>query len=111
MPHVDSDATKIDGPRLARGSVSMGIRCRLFNIASICLATHTCPMQHLISRIISAIVVVGTAAIAALWLADLAHNDLGIPRHTIRFDALLCALLVFGFLVIGLFSGRLDRRG
>jgi len=51
------------------------------------------------------------AALAAVWLADLAHNDFGIPRHTIRADALLCALLVFGLLMIGLYSHRLGRRG
>jgi len=51
------------------------------------------------------------AAAAALWLANLAHNDFGISRHTIRDDSLLAALLVFGFLVIGLFSQRLGRRG
>jgi hypothetical protein len=51
------------------------------------------------------------AALAALWLANLAHNDFGIPRHTIRADALLCALLVFGLLLIGSYSHRLGRRG
>jgi hypothetical protein len=51
------------------------------------------------------------AAGAAFWLADLAHNDFGIPRHTIRADALLTALLVFGLLVIGVFSRRLGNRG
>jgi len=51
------------------------------------------------------------AAMAARWLANLAHYDFGIPRHTIRADSLLAALLVFGFLVIGLFSQRLGRRG
>jgi hypothetical protein len=51
-----------------------------------------------------------SAVMAALWLANLAHDDFGLARQTIRQDALLCALLVFGFLVIGLFSGRLGRR-
>jgi hypothetical protein len=59
----------------------------------------------------SLLLALAVAAIAALWLANLAHNDFGIPRHTIRADSLLAALLVFGFLVIGLFSRRLGRRG
>lgn len=51
------------------------------------------------------------AAVVALWLANLAHNDFGISRHTIRDDSLLAAMLVFGFLLIGLFSQRLGGRG
>ena len=51
------------------------------------------------------------AAAAAFWLAHLAHSDFGIPRHTIRADALLAASLMFGLLVIGLFSQGLGRRG
>lgn len=54
-------------------------------------------------------VAAGSAALAALGLASLAHNDLGMSSHTIRSDALLTALLVFGMLVIGMFSSRLGR--
>ncbi len=64
-----------------------------------------------VSRITSLVVAFAMAALAALWLAHLAHSDFGIPRHTIRADALLTALLVFGLLVIGVFSQRLGRRG
>ena len=64
-----------------------------------------------VSRITSLLIGLAMAAAAALWLADLAHNDFGIPRHTIRADALLSALLVLGLLVIGLFSQRLGNRG
>jgi len=64
-----------------------------------------------VSRITSLLIALAIAAAAALWLADLAHNDFGIPRHTIRADALLSALLVLGLLVIGLFSQRLGNRG
>ena len=64
-----------------------------------------------VSRITSLLIALAIAAAAALWLADLAHNDFGIPRHTIRADALLSALLVLGLLVIGLYSHRLGRRG
>jgi hypothetical protein len=56
-------------------------------------------------------VAVGSAALAALCLASVAHDDLGMASHTIRSDALLTALLVFGMLMIGLFSKRLGRGG
>ena len=64
-----------------------------------------------VSRITSLLIALAIAAAAALWLADLAHNDFGIPRHTIRADALLSALLVLGLLMIGLFSQPLGNRG
>jgi hypothetical protein len=64
-----------------------------------------------VSRFTSLLIALAVAAAAAFWLADLAHYDFGIPRHTIRADALLSALLVFGLLVIGLFSRRLGNRG
>jgi hypothetical protein len=51
------------------------------------------------------------AALAALWLAHLAHSDFGIPSRTIRSDALLAACIVFGLLLIGVFSQRLGKRG
>lgn len=54
---------------------------------------------------------VGSAALAALCLASVAHDDLGMSSYTIRSDALLTALLVFGMLMIGLFSKRLGRGG
>jgi len=65
--------------------------------------------MHL-SRLTALLIALGIAAAAAFGLADLAHNDFGIPRHVIRADALLSALLVFGLLVIGLFSRRLGDR-
>jgi hypothetical protein len=68
-------------------------------------------MQLPAPKIRSLIISLVMAALAALWLANLAHNDFGIPSRTIRSDSLLCALLVFGLLVIGLFSQRLGRRG
>ncbi len=64
-----------------------------------------------VSRFTSLLIALAVAAAAAFWLADLAHNDFGIARHTIRADALLTALLVFGLVVIGLFSRRLGNRG
>jgi len=64
-----------------------------------------------VSKIPSLLISLAIAAAAAFWLADLAHNDFGIPRHTIRADALLSALLVLGLLAIGLFSHRLGDRG
>ena len=64
-----------------------------------------------VSRFSSLLIALAMAALAALWLAHLAHSDFGIPSGTIRSDALLAALLVFGLLVIGLFSQRLGRRG
>jgi hypothetical protein len=64
-----------------------------------------------VSRIGSVLIAIAMAALAALWLAHLAHSDLGIPSRTIRTDALMAALLVFGLLVIGLFSQRLGKRG
>jgi hypothetical protein len=66
--------------------------------------------MHL-SKLTSLLIALAMAAAAALWLADLAHNDFGVPRHTIRADALLSALLVFGLTVIGLFSRRMGNRG
>ena len=78
-------------------------------VASLPGPTHSRSMR--VSRITSLLIALAIAAAAALWLADLAHNDFGIPRHTIRADALLSALLVLGLLMIGLFSQRLgDRR-
>ena len=59
----------------------------------------------------SFIIAFSMAALAALWLGHLAHNDFGIPRHTIRADALLSALIVLGLLVIGVFSQHLGKRG
>lgn len=64
-----------------------------------------------VSKITSLLASLAFAALAALWLDHLAHSDFGIAVHTIRADALLCALLVFGLLVIGLFSHRLGNRG
>ena len=78
-------------------------------VASIFLPTHSYTMR--VTRFVSLLLALAVAAISALWLANLAHNDFGVPRHTIRADSLLAALLVFGFLVIGLFSRRLGRRG
>lgn len=63
-----------------------------------------------VSKPTSFLIGLAIAAAAAFWLGDLAHNDFGISRHTIRADALLSALLVFGLLVIGLFSRRLGNR-
>jgi hypothetical protein len=68
------------------------------------------PSMH-VSRLTALLIALAIAVAAAFWLADLAHYDFGIPRHTIRADALLSALLVFGLLVIGLFSRRLGNRG
>ena len=64
-----------------------------------------------VTKLTFLLIALAIAAAAAFWLADLAHNDFGIPRHTIRADALLSALLVFGLLAIGLFSQRLGNRG
>jgi hypothetical protein len=64
-----------------------------------------------LSKLTTLLITLAMAAAAALWLADIAHNDFGVPRHTIRADALLSALLMFGLLVIGLFSRRLGNRG
>ena len=64
-----------------------------------------------VTKLTFILIALAIAAAAAFWLADLAHNDFGIPRHTIRADALLSALLVFGLLAIGLFSQRLGNRG
>jgi hypothetical protein len=68
------------------------------------------PPMH-VSKLTSLLIALAIAVAAAFWLADLAHYDFGIPRHTIRADALLSALLVCGLLVIGLFSRRLGNRG
>lgn len=64
-----------------------------------------------ISKITSLLVSLGFAALAAFWLAHLAHSDFGIASRTIRADALLTALLVFGLLVIGQFSRSFGNRG
>jgi len=64
-----------------------------------------------ITKITSLLVSLTFAALAALWLAHLAHSDFGIAPRTIRADALLSALLVFGLLLIGLFSRSFGHRG
>jgi hypothetical protein len=64
-----------------------------------------------VSRITSLLIGLAMAALAALWLAHLAHSDFGIPSRTIRSDALLAACIVFGLLLIGVFSQRLGKRG
>ena len=64
-----------------------------------------------VSKITSLLIALAFAAAVAFWLADLAHNDFGVPRHTIRADALFSAVLVLGLLAIGLFPRRLGNRG
>ncbi len=78
-------------------------------VASLSLPTHSYGMHT--SKTSTLLLAFAVAAVAAFGLADLAHNDFGISSHTIRADALLAALLVFGLLVIGLFSQRLGRGG
>ena len=68
-------------------------------------------MQLNLLRLGSIVLTIASAAMAALWLAHLAHSDFGFASHTIRDDALVSASLVFGILMIGLFSSRWGRRG
>jgi hypothetical protein len=71
------------------------------------LTGHTCPMKQILARLALFTV---TAAVAAIWLAYVFHNELGLPRHAVRSDALLSAALAGGLLIIGLYSHRLGRR-
>ncbi len=57
-------------------------------------------------KLITSLLFVLAAAIAAKWLADLAHDDLGLSREVIRADALLMAAGLGGFVVLGLYSDR-----
>ncbi|MGH6681424.1 MAG: hypothetical protein ACREDL_21395 [Bradyrhizobium sp.] len=68
-------------------------------------------MQQTLFRLGSIVLIIASAAIAAFWLAHLAHSDFGFATYRIRDDALVSASLVFGILVIGLLSNRLGRRG
>lgn len=68
-------------------------------------------MQQKLFRFGSIALIIASAAVAAFWLAHLAHTDFGFASYRIRDGALLSASLVFGILVIGLFSNRLGRRG
>ena len=68
-------------------------------------------MQQSFFRLGSIVLIIASAVIGAFWLAHLAHSDFGFARHRIRDVALLSASLVFGILVIGLFSTTLRRRG
>lgn len=68
-------------------------------------------MQQNLFRLGYIALIIASAVMAAFWLAHLAHSDFGLARDRIRDDALLSASLVFGILLIGLFSSRLGRRG
>jgi uncharacterized membrane protein len=63
-----------------------------------------------VSRIVMLIIFAATAALAALWLADFAHYDLGISRHTVRSDALLTAAGISGILIFLLYSDRFGKK-
>jgi hypothetical protein len=66
-------------------------------------------MQPIVPRILVSLVLLGAAALAALGLAHVAHEDLGLSGHAIRIDALYLALLLSGLLVVVMFSGRFGR--
>lgn len=53
---------------------------------------------------------IAVAAMVAGVLAAITHDELGMSPHAIRDDALLTALLTFGLLLIGMFSGGLGSR-
>jgi hypothetical protein len=50
------------------------------------------------------------AVVAAFTLGQIAHDDWGFARQTIRSQALLFAAVLGGLLVITLFAGRFGRR-
>ncbi len=61
-------------------------------------------------KTITSLLFVLAAAVAAKWLADLAHDDLGLSREVIRTDALLMASGLGGFVVLALYSDRFGRK-
>ena len=63
-----------------------------------------------VSRIVMLVIFAATAALAALWLADFAHYDLGISRHAVRSDALLSAAGISGILILLLYADRCGKK-
>ncbi|HTO62043.1 MAG TPA: hypothetical protein VMM15_12390 [Bradyrhizobium sp.] len=53
---------------------------------------------------------IGSALLAAAWLANFAHNDLGLSRYSIRSDALTSALGIAAMVAIFLWSDRLGKK-
>jgi len=61
------------------------------------------------NRIAGFLVFLAAAGVAAFTLAHIAHDDIGLPRQTIRTEALLSAALIGGLLVIALVGNRLGK--
>ncbi len=66
------------------------------------------PARHnsRMTKTITSLLFILAAAVTAKWLADLAHDDLGLSRQVIRDNALLMAAGLGGFVVMVLFSDR-----
>jgi hypothetical protein len=67
-------------------------------------------MRRNFSRILGSILFILAASAAAIWLADFAHDHLGIARHVIRADAILCAIGLGGLLMLALYSDQFGKR-
>ena len=66
--------------------------------------------QRMIISIPRIIAFVGSALVAAVWLANFAHNDLGLSRYSIRSDALTSALGIAGMLTLLIWSDRFGKK-
>ena len=67
-------------------------------------------MEYVLDKLVGFLIFFGAAVIAAMLLAYLAHDELGIPRYVVRDDALVSALLGSGLFAIVFFFGRFGRR-
>jgi hypothetical protein len=67
-------------------------------------------MRRDFSKILDSILFILAASAAAIWLADFAHDHLGIARHVIRADAILCAIGLGGLLMLALYSDQFGKR-
>ena len=66
-------------------------------------------MELLLTRIASALMFVGTAALAASGIGHFAYEALGVSRTIIRENAIISAVILICILLVGLFVGQSDN--
>ena len=66
-------------------------------------------MEQALNKIAGFLIFFGAALVAAMALAYLAHDELGIHLDVIRADALVSTLLFSGMLAIAVFSNRFGK--
>jgi hypothetical protein len=71
---------------------------------------NTHGMEPILAKIAAFLTFVGTAGMVAVMLGYVAHDTLGVARQIIREEAMISALLIGGFLVIGMFANTSGNR-